>query len=108
MGGTGEVKRAYDMIRVTLKDLSHSHSDHDELYRFCLTHHRLSPPSLQTDTGVIYGVWTGEWAAKVLHQGPSGRVQGVALSPAAHRPLLAATTHNRYLLVTYLPQVRVL
>ncbi|XP_063859838.1 uncharacterized protein LOC135100657 isoform X2 [Scylla paramamosain] len=61
---------------------------------------------VQTTTGVIYGVWAGEWSAHVLHQGPSERVTGVALSPTTshHHQLLAATTHQHYLLVAALPQ----
>ncbi|XP_050719269.1 uncharacterized protein LOC126999979 isoform X2 [Eriocheir sinensis] len=61
---------------------------------------------VQTTTGVIYGVWAREWTAHVLHQGPSERVTGVALSSSTthHHPLLAATTHHHYLLVAALPK----
>ncbi|XP_071532604.1 uncharacterized protein [Panulirus ornatus] len=60
---------------------------------------------VQTNTGVVYGVWSGEWAAHMLHQGPSGRVAGVAIAPTS--PRLATATHHRYLQVTSLPQVGV-
>ncbi|XP_047474425.1 uncharacterized protein LOC125028883 isoform X2 [Penaeus chinensis] len=56
---------------------------------------------LQTDSGVVYGVWGRKWAAEVLHQGPSGRVTGVAM--ATTHALLATTTQHRYLQVTPLP-----
>lgn len=64
---------------------------------------------LQTTTGVIYKVWTRDWTAHVLHQGPSERVTGVALSSSTtyHHPLLAATTHHHYLLVAALPKVKI-
>ncbi|ROT79486.1 putative WD repeat-containing protein 52 [Penaeus vannamei] len=66
----------------------------------------LIPPSrltwcVNTDSGVVYGVWARRWAAEVLHQGPSGRVTGVAM--ATTHTLLAATTQHRYLQVTPLP-----
>nr|XP_053640128.1 uncharacterized protein LOC128694174 [Cherax quadricarinatus] len=55
-----------------------------------------------SNTGVVYGVWEDEWVARTLHQGPSGRVTGVAIAPThAH---VATTTHHRYLQVTPLPQ----
>lgn len=52
-------------------------------------------------------MWAGEWSAHVLHQGPSERVTGVALSPTTsnHHQLLAATTYQHCLLVAALPQV---
>ncbi|KAK8751216.1 hypothetical protein OTU49_013506, partial [Cherax quadricarinatus] len=57
---------------------------------------------VQSNTGVVYGVWEDEWVARTLHQGPSGRVTGVAIAPThAH---VATTTHHRYLQVTPLPQ----
>ncbi|KAK7078220.1 hypothetical protein SK128_023521 [Halocaridina rubra] len=58
---------------------------------------------VQTNTGVLYSVWEGEWTSRILHQGPSGRVTGVAIAP--NQPLLAVTSHHRYLQITQLPQV---
>ncbi|XP_042243549.1 uncharacterized protein LOC121880419, partial [Homarus americanus] len=57
---------------------------------------------IQTNTGVVYGVWAGQWTVRTLHQGPSGRVTGVAM--ASTRGYLATTTHHRYLQVTALLQ----
>ncbi|KAG7171595.1 hypothetical protein Hamer_G014732 [Homarus americanus] len=47
-------------------------------------------------------VWVIQWTVRTLHQGPSGRVTGVAM--ASTRGYLATTTHHRYLQVTALLQ----